>query len=270
MKNTEIRKNQIMEQLEIKRKLLVSEIADIFEISLPTARRICNQLEKEHRAVRFHGGIRFVKRIYSFDTLDAEYNAEKEAIARKACKLIQNNQNIFLESGTTVKHLAMALVSRIEKGELAHITVFTNSLVNLEILEPVCKVTVIGGFYRPESRDFCGIFCERMIQTLRFNICFLGADALNIKDGIMEMDIESARYNERLVERSDQSIILAHSEKFHKHSLISYCSVHDVSAIYTDSGLPTEIVQKYQDVGVNLICVDVKHSIPSLRLSYHR
>jgi len=72
----------------------------------------------------------------------------------------------------------------------------------------------------------------------------------------MGMDIESARYNELLVERSNQSVILAVSEKFLTHSLISYCSIHAASAIYTDSGLSKEIFSMYQEAGINLICVD--------------
>jgi DeoR/GlpR family transcriptional regulator of sugar metabolism len=257
MKKIEDRKNQLIEHLEQKGKLSVSEIAGLYGISLPTARRMCAQLEKEQRAMRTHGGIRFVPDIkvtYAFDAIDAEYNTEKDAIARNASALVKNNQTVFLESGTTVKHLSMALAARLRSGQLSDISVFTNSLANLEILEPVCSVTVIGGLYRNERRDFCGFLCEKLIRTMRFNVSFIGADALNISDGIMAMDIETVRLDELLIGRSDRSIILAHSEKFRKHSLISYCAVQDVSAIITDSKLPAEILREYQAAGVNLVC----------------
>ncbi|MDR1902764.1 MAG: DeoR/GlpR family DNA-binding transcription regulator [Treponema sp.] len=257
MGKIETRKVQLLEYLEKKGKLSVAEIADMHGISLPSARRVCAQLEKERRVMRIHGGIRYVPAItttYSFTALDTEYNAEKEAIARNACQLVKNNQNIFLESGTTVKHFAMALAARIRKGEISDISVFTNSLANLEILTPICRVTIVGGLYRPESRDFCGFLCEKMIRTLHFDICFIGADALNMTDGIMAMDVESVRYNELLIERSDQSIILVHSEKFYRHSLIAYCTVHDVSGIITDSKLSPELLRDYQEAGINIVC----------------
>jgi DeoR/GlpR family transcriptional regulator of sugar metabolism len=258
MKKIEARKDHLIEYLQQKGKLSVSEIAELFKISLPTARRLCAELERESRVMRTHGGVRFVppiKTTYTFDAVDAEYYAEKEGIAKYAAELVKNNQIIFLESGTTVKHFAAALVERIRSGQLSDISVFTSSLVNLDILESVCNITVVGGLYRHERRDFCGYLCEKMLRTLRFNMCFLGADALDPNEGIMVMDIETARLDELLIERSDQSIILAHSEKFHKHSLISYCSAHDVSAIITDSNLPANILSGYQTAGINLIRV---------------
>jgi DeoR/GlpR family transcriptional regulator of sugar metabolism len=256
MKKVEDRKDRLIEYLKQKGKLSVSEIAELFKISLPTARRLCAELERESRAMRTHGGIRFVPQIkttYAFDAFDAEYYDEKERIARYAAELVKNRQIIFLESGTTVKHFAAALAERIRGGQLSDISVFTTSLVNLDILESVCNITVIGGLYRHERRDFCGFFCEKLLRTLRFNTCFLGADAVDPNEGIMVMDIETARLDELLIERSDQSIILAHSEKFHKHSLISYCSVLEVSAIITDSNLPAHILGGYQAAGINLI-----------------
>ncbi|MDR1901396.1 MAG: DeoR/GlpR family DNA-binding transcription regulator [Treponema sp.] len=257
MKKTEDRKDQLIEYLKQRGKLSVSEIAEFYGVSLPTARRMCAQLEKEQRAMRTHGGIRFVpdiKTTYAFETIDAEYNTEKEAIARSASALVKNKQTIFLESGTTVKHFAVALAERIRDGQLADISVFTNSLVNLDILESVCSVMVVGGYYRHERRDFCGFLCEKMLRTLRFNACFIGADAVNLNDGIMAMDAETVRLDELLIERSDQAFILAHSEKFRKHSLISYCAVQDVSTIITDSKLPDEILREYQAAGVKVIC----------------
>jgi DeoR/GlpR family transcriptional regulator of sugar metabolism len=258
MNKIEERKNKLVGCLEQKGKLSVAEVADLFRISLPTARRLCAQLEQERKAMRTHGGIRFIPEIkvsYTFDTIDAEHNAEKEAIARYACGMVKNNGIVFLDAGTTVKHLALALADRIRNGQLSGISVFTNSLVNLEILEPVCKVTVIGGLYRKERRDFCGFLAEKMLRTLRFNICFIGADALNLADGIMAMDIETVRLDELLIGRSDQSICLVHSEKFQKFSLISICAVRDVSSIVTDKKIDPAILREYQAAGVNILPV---------------
>jgi len=252
------RKNQLINHLEKCGKLSVADIAGMFNIALPSARRLCVQLEKEHHIMRTHGGIRFIPPLetpYAFDTLDGEFSSEKAAIARYASTLVKNKQIIFLESGTTVKQFAIALSARISGGQLANVAVYTNSLVNLEILEPVCKVTLVGGVYRPERRDFCGFLSEKLLRTLRFDACFIGADGLNLDDGIMAMDMETVRIDELLIERSDQPYILVHSEKFYKRSLISYGAVKEASVIITDSKLAPEIVGEFQAAGINLVCV---------------
>lgn len=252
------RKNQLIEYLEKRGKLSVADIAGLFNIALPSARRLCAQLESDPRIMRTHGGIRFIPPLetpYAFDALDGEFSSEKTAIAKYASSLVKSNQIIFLESGTTVKQFAIALSAHINGKELSNVAVYTNSLVNLEILEPVCKVTLVGGVYRRERRDFCGFLSEKLLRTLRFDACFIGADGLNLKDGIMAMDIETVRIDELLIERSAQPYILVHSEKFYKRSFISYCAVKDASAIITDSKLLPEIVKDYQAAGINLICV---------------
>ena len=251
------RKDLLISHLRKCGTLSVADIAAYFVISLPTARRMCAQLEHEQRVMRTHGGIRFVPSVdtpYAFDAIDGEFNKEKADIARNASSLVKDNQIIFLESGTTIKQFALALANRIQDGRLNNVSVYTNSLVNLEILEKVCKVTLIGGIYRPERRDFCGFLSERLLRTLRFNACFIGADGLSINDGIMAMDVDTVRVDELLIERSTESYILVHSGKFNKHSFISYCAVREVSAIITDSQLPPETVSEYKNAGVNLIC----------------
>ena len=251
------RKNHLLAHLEKCGKLSVADVAGLYNIALPTARRLCAQMEREQQVMRTHGGIRFVPAVetpYAFDALDGEYNSEKATIAKCASSLVKNNQVIFLESGTTVKQFAIVLAARISSNQLSNVAVYTNSLVNLEILDPVCKVTLVGGVYRKERRDFSGFLSEKLLRTLRFDACFIGADGLDLKDGIMAMDMETVRIDELLIERSAQSFILVHSEKFYKHSLISYCAVKDVSAIITDSKLSQEIVKNYQTAGVHLIC----------------
>jgi DeoR/GlpR family transcriptional regulator of sugar metabolism len=258
MGKIEERSKDLLEFLEKEGKLSVSYIAKRYLISLPTARRLCAQLEKEHKVMRIHGGIRFMPEInvsYAFDAIDTEYNSEKDDIAKYASGIVRNNQIIFLDSGTTVKHMAVALADRLRSGQLANVSVFTNSLVNLEILEPVCKVTVVGGLYRKERRDFCGFLAEKMLRTLRFNACFIGADALNLADGIMAMDIETVNLGELIIEHSDQSFCLAHSAKFQKFSLISICSVRDVTSIITDKKILPSTFGEYQAAGIDIICV---------------
>jgi DeoR family fructose operon transcriptional repressor len=253
------RKDHLIEILQEKGGLEVSAIAELYSISLPSVRRLCGQLEKEGRVIRTHGGIRPIltkNPLYKFDIIDTEYAAEKAAIARYAVELVKNRQSVFLEAGTTLKQFTLALAERLRKGELSDIVVFTNSLVNLEMLQSVCKVIAVGGLYRPERRDFCGFLTEKLIRSLRFDVCFIGADGINLECGIMALDTETVRLDELLIKYSEKSILLSNSEKFSKNSLIPYCSVKDIYLIVTDSKLPQNVREDYEAAGVKLVCVD--------------
>jgi DeoR/GlpR family transcriptional regulator of sugar metabolism len=263
MNKLDYRKDHLVELLHEKGELQVAAIADLYGISLPSVRRLCAQLEKERRVIRIHGGIRPIQAknspAYKFEIIDTEYADEKAAIARYGVSLVKNRQSLFLEAGTTLKQFALALAERLRKGELSDIVIFTNSMVNLEILQPVCKVIVVGGLYRPERHDFCGFLSEKLIRSLRFDVCFIGADGINLESGIMALDAETVRLDELLIKNSEKSILLSNSEKFLKNSLIPYCSVKDIHLIVTDSKLPQNIRDDYMTAGVNLVCVNCKN-----------
>ena len=258
------RKDHLVELLYEKGELPIAKIAELYSISLPSVRRLCAQLEKEKRIIRIHGGIRPIRAnngFYKFEVIDTEYADEKAAIAQYAVSLVNNRQSLFLESGTTLKQFAFALAERFRAGELSDVVIFTNSMVNLEILQSVCKVIVIGGLYRPERRDFCGFLSERLIRSLRFDVCFIGADAVSLESGIMALDTETAHLDELLIKHSEKSILLSNSEKFRKHSLIPYCLAKDVQMIVTDSKLPQQIRDDYFAADINVVCVNSNGSV---------
>lgn len=252
------RKDHLVELLQEKGELQVSAIAELYGISLPSVRRLCSILEREKRAIRIHGGLRSIQAMnspYKFGIIDTEFAAEKAAIAQHAVNLVKNRQSIFLESGTTLKQFAIALAGRLRLGELSDTVIFTNSMVNLEILQPVCKVILVGGLYRPERRDFCGFLSEKLIRSLHFDVCFIGADGINLDSGIMALDAETARLDELLIKNSGKSILLTNSEKFFRNSLIPYCAATDVSQIVTDSKIPDHIRESYTARGIDITCV---------------
>lgn len=258
MNKIDVRKNKILNMLNDRGSLTVNEIAETFNISLPTVRRMCINLEKEHLVSRSHGRISLVTDAqvqYSFSMSSQEYVDEKKRIAEYCSRLIQNNQTIFLESGTTVYQCALSIAARIQEGVLNDVIVMTNSLLNLNVLQPFCTVILIGGIFRPERQDFAGYFCERMIRNLSFDHCFVGSDAISLSDGIMAFDSDTCRLDELLISRSAKTYVVSTFDKFSRHSLISYASVKDVSAIITDSRLPAEVQTEFINAEANIICV---------------
>ena len=258
MTKTEKREAKILERLQSTGKLSIKELADMFGVSTPTARRISASLADKHKVVRTHGGIRYLPGSefeYSFDTLKNQHVEEKSRIAKYTSMLISDGDVFFLEAGTTVQQLTLALADRIRDNQLKNIKIFTNSLNNLNILSPLCNVTVIGGEYRPERKDFSGYISEKTLKLLSFKYCFLGADAINLSEGIMAADVETVRFDELLLERSEKSYILADSSKFNLRSFVSYASIHDVTKIITDNNLEQSIKNEYINNKIDLACV---------------
>lgn len=258
MSKSSFRDERLLSLLAEKGTLTVSDIEKVFRVSSPTVRRICSRLANEGKVMRLHGSIRFVPAIrgsYSFEEVEHEHNLEKRRIATYAAALIQDGQMIFLESGTTVRELAMSIAERLRAKAMKNVLFFTNSLTNLDILTPYSEVIMIGGKYRPNRRDFGGYISEKAIRDLHFDMVFLGADAINVREGIMASDIETVSFDEKLLARSDKSVVMAHSAKFKRNSLISYAAITDVSYIITDTDLPEETLTECREAGANIVRV---------------
>lgn len=253
-----LRDDKLLELLREHGTLTVAQVGREFGVSLPTARRMCAQLAHDGRVLRTHGGIRRLPEVraeYSFEAVKNEHLEEKIRIARHASGLVRDGETLFMEAGTTVRQFAIALAERMRKGELGKVVVFTNSLINLDILHPRCEVILVGGRYRENRRDFCGYICEKAIRGLHFDVCFVGADGISVREGIMASDIETVSIDELLVSRSDRTVILAHAAKFSRHSLISYAAMSDVSLIVTDSALPPAVAAECEAEEISLVRV---------------
>ena len=257
MGKTDKRSQALLELLAERETLSVNEISAEFHISLPTVRKMCAALEAEGRILRIRGG---VKRLpeppnYSFNKFTQEHIEEKRRIGRYAASLLESNKTVFFETGTTVLQCAIAFAECLRNSELTNVIVFTNSLINLEALHPVCNVHFVGGRYRDERKDFTGYMSELALKGLHFDYCIIGADAISLTGGVMGMDIETVRFDRELVSKSGQVIILAHSDKLYRNSLITFASLEDTAYIVTDAHLEDAVYDQYIKKGIRLIRV---------------
>jgi len=93
------------------------------------------------------------------------------------------------------------------------------------------------------------------LKGMRFDCCYIGADGIDIVDGIMAADVDTVHFDELLASHSGKVIVLANSAKFSKHSLIAYMPVSSVSLIVTDNALPAEQVEEYNAADCTVVCV---------------
>lgn len=239
---TKVGKNEslLMEMLDKRNQLTTEEVADLLKISLSTVRRLFIKLEEKGDALRTFGGIcknTVSHGDYSYNELATRQVEDKYAIAKAAVSLVEENDIIYLDGGTTVAVLAHEIAEKISAKELNSIIIFTNSLVNLDCLAEICTVNLIGGKFRPNRKDFCGYIAEEAIKCLHFTKCFLGADAYEASKGFTTTDFDTARLNSLVASMSDFSCLVIDSTKFGRSSFVRFADLSDISMIITDSKL---------------------------------
>ena len=119
------RRNLILEKLQAEKRVVVSELSQLYEVSEETIRRDLDKLEKEGLATKSYGGAVINEDV----SIDLPFNIRKnqnvsgkQQMADIAASLVQEGDHIFLDASTTAVFIAKAL------KEKERLTVITNSM----------------------------------------------------------------------------------------------------------------------------------------------
>ena len=111
---------------------------------------------------------------------------------------------------------------------------------------------LIGGEVRVERRDVSGPITEETLRQFHVTRAFLGADAVHIGSGFLTTDERTAKMNEIALRNSRHVYVLVDSEKFGRDSFVQYATLGEVETIYTDSGIPEDVLRDFTDAGAKI------------------
>ena len=245
---------EVMHVLRKKGKLELAEVVELLDISESTARRLFTRMEQEGRIIRVHGGIQLPGKHpgeYSFERLAKDNLQQKEAIAVKACDLLQDGDILFCDNGTTVLCFCMELLRRVEQNPMK-LKVYTNSLANFEILASKVPVTLIGGDYRSHRKDFAGYLAEVALDKVHFTKCFLGADGC-AGGSFTTMDADTARLDGIAMHNSAETTILCTPDKFDACAEIAYAGYQEADRVITVEGITGKAEFLLEEAGVEVV-----------------
>ncbi len=232
------RETYLMNMLNSTGRITTSEAVELFDISEATARRMFSKLEKSGRIVRNYGGIQLAGHAtgYSFELREKVHTQEKVRIGELAASFVNDGDTIYLDCGTTIFQMTLALSARIANNEFTSLNIVTNSIANVQAITPQsnCCVILVGGMYNNERRDFSGPLTEKYVAPFHFSKCFLGCDGMNATMGFFSNQFDISSLNSVVMERTDTAYVLLDSSKFDRCSLISYAQLSEVNAIVTD------------------------------------
>ncbi len=250
--NKKIREKFILNTLYKKGEISVNEIIDNFNVTSMTARRDIAKLAEEGYLIRTHGGaLRAdpLENMFSFATrIDANKN-HKISIGRKAAKFVQDNDSIYIDSGTTLIRMCSFLKDR--KG----LTVITNSLPAASELSNYynIKVTILGGNIIHERRSIYGHVAVEQAKKYSVKKAFIGTDGISLKNGLTAYGNNESQVSNTIAASADKVFLLCDSSKIEHDSTYKFAKISSIDYLITDNGIDKKIVQAYKRQKINLI-----------------
>lgn len=219
------RHKELMALLGTRGSMTVREIEQALNASSATVRRDLDQLARQGRILRTHGGAMHPTALQGepiFQQRAKVARAAKQTVANKAASMVKPGQIVYLDAGTTALLTARPLAAR------SDLTLFTNSVPLLQLARPDgAKIVSIGGELRIPSQALVGSPALAWLERLHFDMAFIGASGLDEEKGASVTSLEEAAVKQAAMARAAQAILICDMSKWNKPAAVTFAPWSD-------------------------------------------
>ena len=249
---TEQRKQQILELLKRNDSVRVSNLARQLGVSEVTVRTYLEDMEKKGLLSRVHGGaVSSYKPYYSMNLnqrLETNQQAKVE-IAERVTQLIQPNDTVMLNAGTTT-----LLVFRRFPADY-NLSIVTNSIsIALEAAgNPNYNVILVGGSVNTKYQFTYGNDAVKQIKKYHADKLILSVDGVDVNHGFSTYYNKEATVAAAMIEQSDCRIVAADRSKFGHSAFTKISDLGVADYIVTNDQPGRELLDALNENGVTLM-----------------
>ena len=222
----------ILQLLQEKKAVTVTELTQILDTSESTIRRDLNTLAGMGKINKVHGGATAIEAYRKTTEENVEeklsmHIEEKRRIAQYAVSLIHDDDCVYLDAGTTTGQM-------IDYLDHTGAIFVTNGIDHARRLtQKGIKVYLLGGELKLATEAMVGVAALDALKQYNFTKSFLGTNGIHEQYGFTTPDMEECMIKKEVMNRSFMRVILADSSKFGQISSLSFGNLSQ-ACIVTD------------------------------------
>lgn len=240
----------IMREINLRNKVLSTDLAIILNVSDDTVRRDLKFLADHGDILKVHGGAiskSFVPSFYSNDNVYAK--DFKKEIAKKTLNLFKNDMVVLTEGGTTIIELAKMIPDNLR---MTFFTISPQVAITLSEHSNLDVIT-IGGKLNKNANIHVGASVVNELNDLKVDLCLLGVNALSLEDGLTDIDWEVVQVQKTLIRCSKKVAVLSISEKLNTVQRIKICDINKLDYLITELSPESPSLFQYRKKIANLM-----------------
>ncbi len=248
------RRKQIQLFLDINGKMTYGELSEKFpEVSPMTIRRDIEEMEQRGTVLRVKNGAisltEITGRAEGALINRANLNIfEKQNIAEKAVTLVNEDQTIFIDGGSTTTFFARELPDK-------RYHVYTNGIniaVELSRKENP-TITLVGGDLAKGNQATCGRRAENFLASADIDVAVMATSAYSYNDGFSCAVREEAELKSYVISRAKKRIMLLDTSKLSKTLSYTFAKMENIDLLVVNDNFPAELKQEFRRKGVRVI-----------------
>lgn len=182
------------------------ELSEYFEVSEQTIRKYLTKLEENDEINRVHGGAES-KSTFS-DRLNINIDS-KQQLSKACAELINDNDTIYIDSGSTYYHLVDYLPKDIT------VNIITNSIPTATRIKEKSKhnIFLVGGYIDEITFGTYSSDNFKQISSIIFDKAFFGTSGFSLNYEFTENNFDFLDFQNEVRKNTITSVIAAGSEK---------------------------------------------------------
>jgi len=249
------RVSKIINLVKEAQSLSIRQLAEILNVSVMTIRRDIDEILEDSEIQMIRGMFLYNPQIetangspYSVITASTEFQDAKQRIAEEAIRLIEPEDHILIDAGSTTEFLA----KRLPADRKIKVLCFSLNILNIILAKEEPCVTLPGGRYHSSSMMFESREGIDLVKNTRVNIAFISASGMNLRLGAtcsaeFERDLKRSA-----LESAQTRVLLIDSSKFSKIQSLYFADLKDFDIIITDNGIPDGTAEEIRNLGIEL------------------
>lgn len=249
---TEQRKQKILELLKENDSVRVSSLSRLFGVSEVTIRIYLEDLEKKGLLSRIHGGAISSYKPYYTMSLNQRLETNQQAklaIAERVAEMIQPNDTIMLNAGTTTLFVFRHFPAQY------NLSIVTNSIsIALEASgNPNYNVVLVGGSVNSKYQFTYGEDVVEQLGKYRADKLILSVDGIDLNHGFSTYYDKEVAVATTMINQSNCCIVAADHSKFGHSAFAKISNISVADYIVTNGQLNQEVEKKLESKGVTIL-----------------
>ena len=252
MLTTEQRRNEIIAILQTKGRVRVSELSAKYGISEVSIRKDLEFLEMQGHLSRVHGGAVGLNKLYINMDLTERFKtnaAAKKSVAKALAALIEDNDTILMNAGTTLSYVLHAIQGK------KNMTLLTNSIPNATeaSLYSSFGVKLLGGELDEKYQFTYGEDAIKQLDNYHATKCILSVDGISAESGLTLYYSNEVSLARKMIECADMLIVAADGSKIGKNTFAKITDTENAHVLVTNRTEEREELARIAQLGVEVI-----------------
>lgn len=248
------RKEKILEILNNDGKVKVYDLSQMFNVSEVTIRLDLSDLEEKGLLSRVHGGaVSSYKTYYNMSLYQrsSTNEDEKKAIVEKIASMVNDNDTVMMNAGTTTLFALRALMIR------KNLNIVTNSIA-IALEAAGCaniNVILLGGSVNMKYQFTYGDDALNQLSAYYADKLILSVDGVSCETGLSTYYQQEAEICRQMLKQANMAIVTADYSKIGRTTFAKIAPVSEVDHIVTNKNAPKTEIENLRNQEISVVLV---------------